>query len=91
MARTGLTGRYWLALLKEGGRLTVAEAEKLVGDGDRVNARVILFGMAESGSLHKYAPGDDKRAARFGVTPDCKVPMGVTISDILACNLQAGE
>lgn len=87
MARTGITGKLWLALLKEGGRLTAVETADLVKEADRANARVVLFGMAELGSVRKYDPPTGKHGTRFGVTRECKVPAGITIGDILACDL----
>lgn len=85
--RNGVCSKLWIALLKEGGRATVSEMLDLVlHDCDPVKARTVIYGMAKNGTLRRFAPASGILGAKFGVTADCKVPFGVTVADILACN-----
>lgn len=80
----------WLLMLKEGGRWSAAEIGQRVGMG-QTEAGTNLRAMHEFGTVQKWErvnPGD---RVRFGVTPGCKVPRGVTVQDILACNLHRQE
>lgn len=78
---TGATSKVWLALLKAGGRLSTSEVTKLV-DVDPESVRALLHSLSTSGAAHKY---DTSKPMRYGVTLHCRVPMGVTIGEILEC------
>lgn len=79
---TGATSRVWLALLKAGGRLSPSEVAQLVEGVDPTSVKSLLFSLSTSGAAHKY---DASRPMRYGVTLHCRVPMGVTIGEILEC------
>lgn len=78
---TGSTSRVWLALLQAGGRLTATEVAALADDVAPDGIRALLHALSRSGAARKY---EDTSPMRYGVTPACRVPMGVTIGDILA-------
>lgn len=79
----------WLMLLKEGGRWSAAEVGERVGMDQTAAATNLRF-MEEFGTVKRWARGDKPTdRVRFGVTAECKVPRGVKLSDILACDLKA--
>lgn len=85
---TSATAEVWLALLKEGGRCSAAEVNRIVKSAD---AAWVLSELAKTGSARKYEKSPTSDRVRYGVTASCKIPRGVTIGDILACNLYAEE
>lgn len=76
----------WLMMLKEGGRWTAAEVGQRLAI-DQTAAASALRAMHEFGTVQKWerSPANDR--VRFGVTPACKIPRGVTISDVIECDL----
>lgn len=76
----------WLMLLKEGGRWTAVEVAARTRQ-DQTAAAASLRAMHEFGTVQKWDRSADNDRVRFGVTPACKVPRGISISDILACDL----
>lgn len=88
MARpTGDSGKLWLALLKEGGRKSAREAADLTSHYDTTVAGSLLKSMEKCGSVRKFPVTPGSRNIKYGVTLQCRVPIGVTIGEILDCNL----
>lgn len=88
-AMNGKTARLWLAMLREGGRSTSGEVAGLC-DLESAETSNILSSMVSHGTARKFAPPAGKiLGAKYGVTADCKVPIGVTISEIMACMSEA--
>lgn len=85
--RTGIAQRIWLLMLKEGGRWSAAEIADKLNDHTLMVSQNVAS-MVEFGSVCRYEKTTAADRVRFGITPDCKIPRGVSISDILACDLQ---
>lgn len=84
--QTGLTALVWLHLLKEGGRHATAEIATVVHSTSETLA-VVLTRLTDAGSLCRYEKSEKGDRVRYGVTAACKVPRGISIGEILACNL----
>lgn len=83
MARpTGDSARVWLWMMKEGGRHAPPEIVKGCGLLDPAAASTLLTGMVNSGAAVRYQT-EGKRGSRYGVTPGCKVPHGVTVRELM--------
>lgn len=86
----GVSQKLWLTLLKEGGRHSANEIAKLANEHNGASIYSVLSSMVDTQALRQYDKGDG-RHIRFGVTASCRVPRGVTIGDILSCNLTGAE
>ena len=80
----------WLMLLREGGRWTASEVGERI-NLDQTSAAASLRTMTEFGTLRRWDRSETNDRVRFGVTAECKVPRGVTLQDILACDLQRAQ
>lgn len=76
--RTGNVKAAWLLMLTEGGRWSSKEISKKLGK----DLHSHLYRMTEQGYVLKY-PSTEDDPVQFGVTTDCKVPLGVTMRDIM--------
>jgi hypothetical protein len=76
------TKTSWLHILKEGGRWTTGEMSEVLGT-DHCNSRGFLNSMVAAGSLKRFEPTEPGGKITFGVTVDCRVPMGVTLADLM--------
>lgn len=76
--RTGSVKAAWLLMLGEGGRWSSKDISQKLGK----DLHSHLYRMMEQGYAIRYAGGDGE-PVRFGVTTDCKVPLGVTMRDIM--------
>lgn len=77
--RGELSGKLWLAMLKEGGRWKPKElAQKVREDGVLVSQA--LNSMVTTGYARRFPRTE--RFFVYGVTPDCRVPMGVTVREV---------
>lgn len=88
--RTGIAQRIWLLMLKEGGRWSSVEIADKLGDHTLMVSQNVAS-MVDFGSVRRYEKATPADRVRFGVTADCRIPRGVSISDILACDLQRLE
>ena len=73
--RTGVVRESWLLMLREGGHWSSKELNDRFG----YDIHTVLLGMVAKGYAAKYGAGHD---TRFGVTRSCKVPTGVTLSEL---------
>jgi hypothetical protein len=80
------TKKLWLHMLTEGGRWTSAEAADFLCI-DQWSARALLNAMVAAGSLKRFEPAEGSRANSFGVTSECRVPMGVTLAELAAIGI----
>lgn len=76
----------WLLMLKEGGRWSTTEIRTRLGMEDLARSfHGNIFSMARNGYATRYEPEAGKyRGAKYGVTLGCKVPLGVTVKQILS-------
>lgn len=74
--RNGIVKDAWMHMLKDGGRWTAAEIKEQFGR----DIHATLNRMAAQGYAVQF--GDGRNRVKYGVTPDCKVPIGVTINDL---------
>jgi hypothetical protein len=79
---TGDTARIWLWLLKEGGRHAAVEVANGCELLDTAAAFTLLRSMTEYGSAMRWQV-EGKRGSRYGVTPGCRVPQGVTVRELM--------
>lgn len=82
-APTGDSKRIWLVMLKQGGRWSNADVAAALGRDNTWTANLV-HSMCTTGTLHRFGYG---RGARYGVTHECRIPVGVTISEVVACQL----
>lgn len=85
--KKGMTARVWLAMLNVGGRYSAGEIAQLVDEPDTTAVHQLLASMVRGSSVRRF----DKvvgHPVQFGVTAACRVPQGITIGDVLACDLQ---
>lgn len=78
----GDTARIWLWMMKEGGRHTpiqVAHACELM---DTAAANSLLRSMTECGSVMRWQT-EGVKGFRYGVTPSCRIPLGLTVRDVM--------
>lgn len=80
---TGITARMWLLMAKEGGLWTASELARQM-EYDRVSATQNLSSMARGHSVRKQKVGP---AVKYSVTSLCLIPRGVSLKEILECNL----
>jgi hypothetical protein len=76
--RTGMVKAAWLLMLGEGGRWSAKEISTKLGQ----DLHSHLYRMTEQGCVARY-PSSDDEPVQFGVTNDCKVPLGVTMKEIM--------
>lgn len=77
----------WLMMLREGGRWSAAEVGARIGM-DQSQVANNLRAMEQFGTLKRWDRGDKPTdRVRFGVTPECTIPRGVTVADIVASNI----
>lgn len=77
-ARTGSVKAAWLLMLGEGGRWSSKDISEKLGK----DLHSHLYRMMEQGYAIRYS-GSDGVPVRFGVTNECKVPLGITLRDIV--------
>jgi hypothetical protein len=83
----GFTARAWLHMLREGGRWTAAELCEAVDTRDS-DASVYLKAMVAANSCRRHDKTEAKGSrVQFSVGPECTIPRGVTIGDVIACEL----
>lgn len=87
--RNGATAKLWLAFLANEGKLTASEAAAVAPSCNTANLHSLVNTLVDNGMLCKFIP--PKGYPKFGITADCKVPQGVTIGEILACQLPSAE
>lgn len=68
----------WLKVA-EGGKWTLAEIRQAVPTVSEKSVKSALREMANSGALTEY----EDSPLRYGVTPDCTVPRGLTLVEVL--------
>lgn len=85
--QNGVSAKLWLALLKEGGRHSATEVATLIEESNSAGVHQLLASLVATRSLRKFEKLPGGRV-QFGVTAACRVPRGVTIADVLACDLQ---
>ena len=73
---SGYSARVWLAIA-EGGRWTRDEVRQVVPNVDSKHLAAALGTMTDAGMLDVDALG------RYGVTPDCTIPRGLTLAEVL--------
>lgn len=59
------------------------EAAKLAPDMDSESVRCNLNAMVDNGAMARFDPEPGMGGARFGVTPACRIPNGLTIGEVL--------
>lgn len=75
----GISRAVWLLMLREGGRWRPPELSKSLSqhmDGSTLTA------MVNTGALRRF-PLLGKKGSEYGVTLGCKVPIGVTLKDLV--------
>lgn len=77
--KTGVVKDIWLHICKEGGRWTPEEIAQELGL-PRESARVVMTSMQRRQGALTVTKNSNRLS--FGVTADCKVPMGVTVRDL---------
>lgn len=82
--RTGLVKRIWLHIGSEGGWWTISEVADALGTSREAVNRTMHGMTTRQGLLCKSKRG---RLAAFGVTPECKIPNGLTLKDIASAKL----
>lgn len=82
----GITRRIWLLLAKEGGRWST---EDIASELMEVNLTVhqTCSEMVRTGTVVKYERDEQHKRIRWGVTPVCKVPGGITVRELDACGV----
>lgn len=75
----GIVKDVWLTLLADGGYSTLTEV-KVAVEGTRIDR--ILNALADQGCCVRVPDPGRKNGVRFGVTPSCKVPLGVSLQEI---------
>jgi hypothetical protein len=86
--KTGVTAETWLFLLREGGRWT-AQAVRAQVSPHSIDMPSILQSLAKTGFVIKHPKERIGAPVTFSVTLDCKVPLRVTLKDILANDAKA--
>lgn len=76
--RTGNVKAAWLLMLSEGGRWSSKEISTRLGK----DLHSHLYRMTEQGYVSRY-PSSEDEPVQFGVTNDCKVPLGVTVRELM--------
>lgn len=81
-SRNGNHKLVWLHLLKEGGRWSVAEIAAAIrmkpGAVNSCMYRFVLQGMV----IRKPTNKKGRAMSDFGVTKQCRIPVGVTIAEL---------
>jgi hypothetical protein len=65
-------------MLSEGGRWSSKEISTRLGK----DLHSHLYRMTEQGYVSRY-PSSEDEPVQFGVTNDCKVPLGVTVRELM--------
>lgn len=81
--RTGSVKRAWLLMVTQGGRWSASEVQQELGH----DLHAHLQRMVESGHAKKFPGGAKSNSVKFGVTTDCKVPIGVTLKELAKARL----
>jgi hypothetical protein len=78
----------WLMMLAEGGRWSAAQVGARI-DMDQTSVASNLRAMASFGCMKRYErdPMDRHSRVRFGITPECVVPRGITLTQLLETDL----
>ena len=76
-----LSKTIWLELLKKGERLSVAELAEISSANKAVQQK-IHERLREAGFVRRFDKSPDNNRVRYGVTPDCKIPVGLKIKDV---------
>jgi hypothetical protein len=69
-------------MLREGGRWTTTEMQDVLGLEHLSDARGTLNSMAAALSVKRFEPKEPGASITFGVTSQCRVPMGVTLAEL---------
>lgn len=85
-SKTGLAKRIWLLLLKEGGRWRTAEISEALSELPYVVTQA-LYPLERRESVKRYEKPGKGQFVAWGITPGCKVPQGVSLADLLECDL----
>lgn len=80
--RSGDTKLMWLFLLRNPGRHTGKQVSTACEPESRV-PRIILQNMADRGYVKVYPKVEGWPRITFEVDKECKVPLGVTVEEIL--------
>lgn len=83
--RNGLTRDVWLWLLKEGGFSSSREIAAGLGMPKSEDIGRIAATMCHGKFLVRREKQRLGQFMRYGITPACKVPMNVTLQDLLEC------
>lgn len=71
----------WLHLLIEGGRWKPVDMRRLLGCHPR-RLDALLYSMKGNGYLTSFRDDGRKNGVAYGVTPQCRIPGGVTLRDL---------
>lgn len=88
---SGLTRAIWMLLVKEGGYWSAPEVLAALPDevfATKVNVNNALRDMCDSGSVQRKGDG---RGTRYGVTGNCRVPMGLLVHELECIRPRAPE
>ncbi len=83
---TSVPKLVWLHILKEGGRWSTSDIRKATNEDGTLISQAVKD-MSDNGYLIRYDRKAFGEALAYGVTAACKVPRGVTIADLLECDL----
>ena len=77
-----LPATIWLLIYKQGGWWSAAEVESAlaVPPGTIINE---LTRCVDSGFLKKREVPEDRRKRQYAVMPDCRVPRGITVGEVV--------
>lgn len=84
------TAAMWCHMLKQGGRWTAAELMP-VSQRTRDNTDNLLASMVRAGLVIGYRSGSRKNGRAYGVHPECKVPRGITLAQVLSTSAPDGQ
>jgi hypothetical protein len=85
MRDESLNKRAWLLMLTEGGRWSMAELADALRVQNSLSGRV--WRMCQQGMIVRHEKGIGRSRVGFSVTRDCRIPHGVTLEDLIKCDV----
>lgn len=67
-------------MFSQGGYWTIPELRRALAVDKRIDR--VLTQLADNGFCHKKDRVDRLNGTRYGVTPACKIPIGVTLEEL---------
>ena len=76
-----MTKTAWMQMLREGGRWKPQELGQIIDPIGRINVSALLNRLVVSGLVHRF-PIEGTVHFSYGVTKDCRIPSGVTLTEL---------